>query len=73
MGTMQSEVGTMLVALNVVHRYVAPALAGICVAAAAASHEIAGMIALMVVALPSIYVSSPAGGRLLARVTKTDS
>lgn len=71
MEVVQCEVGIMSVVLNVLHRYLAPALGGVCVAAAAAADGVAGMAVLMVVAMASVYASMPAGGRLLSRITKT--
>jgi len=62
----------MLVALNVVHRYLAPALAGICVAAAAASDGGLGTTVAVLFASASVLVSSPYGVRFLSRVVKAD-
>lgn len=61
----------MNVTLSFLHRYMAPTLAGVCVAAAASADGLLGSVALMTVAMASVYASLPAGGRLMSRIGKT--
>ncbi len=61
----------MTIVLNLLHRYVAPFLMGVCMAAATVVSDMASVVALLSAAGASGFLSLPAGGRLFSRFTDT--
>jgi len=61
----------MTIVLNFLHRYVAPFLMGVCMAATTVVSDMASMVALLSAAGAAGFLSLPAGGRLFARFTGT--
>ena len=61
----------MTIVLNLLHRYVAPFLMGVCMAAATVVSDVASVVALLFAAGASVFLSLPAGSRLFARFTDT--
>ena len=59
----------MVVVSNVLHRYVAPFLLGFCMAASTVVSNVPSMVALLFAAVTLGYLMSPAGGRIIARLT----
>ncbi len=54
---------------NVLHRFVAPFLMGVCMAAATVMPDMASMVTLLAAAGVYCFFSLPAGGRMIARLT----
>jgi hypothetical protein len=61
----------MTIVMTLLHRYVAPFLMGVCMAATTVVSDIPSMVALLCVAGASGFFSLPAGGRLFSRFTDT--
>jgi len=59
----------MVVFSNVLHRYVAPFLLGFCMAASTVVSDVPSMVALLFAAAGLAFLMSPAGGRIIARLT----
>ena len=57
----------MTIVLNVLHRYVAPFLMGVCMAAATVVSDIPSIVALLCVAGAAGFFSLPVGRRWFAR------
>ena len=55
--------------MNVLHRYVAPFLMGVCMAATTVMPDMASMITSLTAAGVYGIFSLPAGGRMIARLT----
>ncbi len=55
--------------LNVLHRYVAPFLMGVCMAAATVMPDMASMVTSLTAAGVYCFFSLPAGGRMIARLS----
>jgi hypothetical protein len=59
----------MTIVMNVLHRYVAPFLMGVCMAAATVMPDMASMVMSLTAAGVYCFFSLPAGGRMIARLT----
>ena len=59
----------MTIVMNVLHRYVAPFLMGVCMAATTVMPDMASMVASLAAAGVCCFFSLPAGGRTIARLT----
>ena len=59
----------MTFVLSVLHRYVAPFFVGICLAATTVVSDVASVVALIAAVAAFGYLSLPAGGRMIARLT----
>ena len=59
----------MIIVLNVLHRYVAPFLMGVCVAGATEVSGNASIVTLLVAAGVLGFLSLPAAARMFARFT----
>ncbi len=59
----------MTIVMNVLHRYVAPFLMGVCMAAATVMPDMASMDTSLTAAGVYGFLSLPAGGRMIARLT----
>ena len=54
--------------MNILHRYLAPFVAGFCMAGATVVHEVPLVAVLLLAAGVSGYISLPAGGRMIKRI-----
>ncbi len=59
----------MTIVMSVLHRFVAPFLMGVCMAAATVMSDIASMIIPLTAAGVYCFFSLPAGGRMIVRLT----
>jgi hypothetical protein len=62
-------VGVMTIVMNVLHRYVAPFLMGVCMAATTVMPDMASMVTSLTAAGVYGFFSLPAGGRMMMRLT----
>lgn len=51
------------------HRYLAPFVTGVCMAGATVVHDVPAIVALTLAAGISGYISLPAGGRMIRRIS----
>ena len=59
----------MTIVLNCLHRYVAPFLMGVCMAATTVMPDMASMVTSLTAAGVYGFFSLPAGGRMMMRLT----
>ncbi len=59
----------MTIVMNVLHRYVAPFLMGVCMAATTVMPDMASMVTSLTAAGVYGFFSLPAGGRMIAWLT----
>ena len=59
----------MTIVMSVLHRFVAPFLMGVCMAAATVMPDMASMVTALTAAGVYCFFSLPAGGRMIARLT----
>ncbi len=59
----------MTIVTNVLHRFVAPFLSGVCMAATTVMPDMASMVLPLTAAGVYFFFSLPAGGRTIARLT----
>ena len=59
----------MTIVMNVLHRYVAPFLMGVCMAATTVMPDMASMVTSLTAAGVYGFFSLPAGGRMMMRLT----
>ncbi len=59
----------MTIVMNVLHRYVAPFLMGVCMAVTTVMPDMASMVTSLTAAGVYGFFSLPAGGRMMMRLT----
>jgi hypothetical protein len=59
----------MTIVMNVLHRYVAPFLMGVCMAATTVMPDMTSMVTSLTAAGVYGFFSLPAGGRMMMRLT----
>ena len=55
--------------MNFLHRYLAPFVTGVCMAGATVVNDIPAIVALIMAAGITGYISLPAGGRMIKRIS----
>ena len=55
--------------VNFLHRYMAPFVTGVCMAGATVVHDVPAIVVLTLVAGICGYISLPAGGRMIRRIS----